>query len=133
MKTISLESTPVAKTSSFKSLLAVFFQWLGASVGFIASMIIADMLSPLPAFIMQEIPESGFMPQGAAEVRKATLTLNLTPRGQRGGVSKQAVEQRLREALAAVPGVQVKVGFGGSSGEKYIPIASGCEVASQRA
>ena len=66
MKTISLESTPVAKTSSFKSLLAVFFQWLGASVGFIASMIIADMLSPLPAFIMQEIPESGFMPQGAA-------------------------------------------------------------------
>lgn len=66
MKTISLESTPVAKTSSFKSLLAVFFQWLGASVGFIASMIIADMLSPLPAFIMENVPESGFMPQGAA-------------------------------------------------------------------
>ncbi len=60
-----------------------------------------------------------FMPQGAAEVRKATLTLNLTPRGQRGGVSKQAVEQRLREALAAVPGVQVKVGLGGSN-EKYV-------------
>jgi len=66
MKTISLESTPVAKPSSFKSSLALFFQWIGAFVGFIASMIIADMLSPLPAFIVQEIPESGFMPQGAA-------------------------------------------------------------------
>ena len=26
----------------------------------------------------------------------------------------------MREALAVLPGVQVKVGFGGSSGEKYI-------------
>lgn len=66
MKTISLESTPVVKASSFKSVLAVFFQWLGAFVAFIASMIIADMLSPLPAFIMENAPESGFMSQGAA-------------------------------------------------------------------
>jgi len=60
-----------------------------------------------------------FMPQGAAEVRKATLTLNLTPRAARAGVSKQAIEQRLRTALSAVPGVQLKVGLGGNN-EKYI-------------
>ncbi|NJD25311.1 MAG: efflux RND transporter permease subunit [Betaproteobacteria bacterium] len=61
-----------------------------------------------------------FMPRGAAEVRKATLTLNLTPRGERSGTTKQDIERQLREALAVLPGVQVKVGFGGSSGEKYI-------------
>ncbi|MEF8704694.1 MAG: efflux RND transporter permease subunit, partial [Candidatus Accumulibacter sp. UW26] len=61
-----------------------------------------------------------FMPRGAAEVRKATLTLNLTPRGERSGTTKQDVERQLREALAVIPGAQLKVGFGGSSGEKYI-------------
>jgi len=60
-----------------------------------------------------------FATTGAAEVRKATLTINMTPRGERGGVRKQAVERQLREALAVLPGVQVKVGFGGSA-EKYI-------------
>jgi multidrug efflux pump subunit AcrB len=30
------------------------------------------------------------------------------------------VEGQLREALGALPGVQVKVGFGGSSGQKYV-------------
>ncbi|HSM72263.1 MAG TPA: hypothetical protein VK851_12035 [Anaerolineales bacterium] len=66
MKTISLESTPDVKATSFKSSLVIFFQWLGAFTGFIVSMIIADMLSPLPAFIMENAPESGFMSQGAA-------------------------------------------------------------------
>ncbi len=60
-----------------------------------------------------------FAPQGADEVRKATLTLNLTARSERRGVSKQAIEQRLRDALAAIPGVQVKVGLGAAN-EKYI-------------
>ncbi len=60
-----------------------------------------------------------FAPQGAAEVRKATLTLNLTPRGERPGLTKQDIEKRLRGALEAIPGVQVKVGLG-SGGEKYI-------------
>jgi multidrug efflux pump subunit AcrB len=60
-----------------------------------------------------------FAPRGAAEVRKATLTLNLTSRAERGGISKQDVERELRESLAALPGVQVKVGFGGSN-EKYV-------------
>jgi multidrug efflux pump subunit AcrB len=60
-----------------------------------------------------------FAPRAAAEVRKATLTINMTPRSERGGVKKQSVERQLREALAILPGVQVKVGFGGSS-EKYV-------------
>ncbi|WP_153133435.1 efflux RND transporter permease subunit [Dechloromonas hortensis] len=60
-----------------------------------------------------------FAPRGAAEVRKATLTINLTPRKQRGGVTKQDVEREFRLALAELPGVQLKVGFGGSN-EKYV-------------
>ncbi len=60
-----------------------------------------------------------FAPRGASEVRKATLTINMTPRNERGGIKKQTVERQLREALAELPGVQVKVGFGGSS-EKYV-------------
>ena len=60
-----------------------------------------------------------FAPRGASEVRKATLTINMTPRKERGGVKKQVVERELREALALLPGVQVKVGFGGSN-EKYV-------------
>ena len=60
-----------------------------------------------------------FAPRGAAEVRKATLTINLTPRGERGGVKKQTVENELRDLLIALPGVQTKVGLGGSN-EKYV-------------
>lgn len=61
---------------------------------------------------------------GAADVTKATLTINLTPRGERGGLSKQDVEAQLRDALAVLPGARVKVGFGGSS-EKYVLSLSG--------
>ena len=60
-----------------------------------------------------------FAPRGAAEVRKATLTINMTPRGERGGVRKQEVERQLREALAEIPGARITVGFGGSA-EKYV-------------
>ena len=65
-----------------------------------------------------------FAPSGAAEVRKATLTINMTPRAERGGLKKQAVEAELREALAVLPGARVKVGFGGSS-EKYVLVLAG--------
>ncbi len=61
---------------------------------------------------------------GAPEVRKATLTLNLTPRKERPGLSKQAIESELREALDVIPGARVKVGFGGSS-EKYVLVLAG--------
>ena len=60
-----------------------------------------------------------FAPRGASEVRKATLTINLTPRSERGGVKKLTIERELRASLDELPGVQVKVGLAGSS-EKYI-------------
>ena len=65
-----------------------------------------------------------FAPGGAAEVRKATLTINMTPRGERHGVKKQVVEQQLRDALAVLPGARIKVGFGGSN-EKYVLVLAG--------
>ncbi|WP_140628073.1 efflux RND transporter permease subunit [Methylibium rhizosphaerae] len=61
---------------------------------------------------------------GAAEARKATLTLNLTPRQDRPGVSKQDIETQLRTALDVLPGARLKVGFGGSS-EKYVLVLAG--------
>jgi multidrug efflux pump subunit AcrB len=65
-----------------------------------------------------------FAPQGAAETRQATLTVNMTHRDKRGGVSKQAVEQQLREALTAVPGARIKVGLSGSE-QKYVMVLAG--------
>jgi multidrug efflux pump subunit AcrB len=64
-----------------------------------------------------------FAPQGTNEVRKATLTLMLTPRKERD-VRKQVVEMNMREALVDLPGVRYKVGLG-ASGEKYILVLSG--------
>ncbi|CAN7586533.1 efflux RND transporter permease subunit [Rhizobacter sp. LjRoot28] len=65
-----------------------------------------------------------FAPAGVPEVRKATLTINMTPRGERKGLSKQAIEGQLREDLAVVPGARVKVGLGASS-EKYVLVLAG--------
>ncbi len=65
-----------------------------------------------------------FMVTGGPEVRKSTLTLNLTPRKERRGLSKQAIETQLREALDVIPGARVKVGFGASS-EKYVLVLAG--------
>jgi multidrug efflux pump subunit AcrB len=61
---------------------------------------------------------------GLPDVTQATLTISMTPRGERAGVSKQAIEGELRQALAALPGARVKVGFGASS-EKYVLSLSG--------
>jgi len=54
---------------------------------------------------------------GAADPRKATLTLRMTPREQRP--PKQEIEKRLREAMRDLPGARVRVGLGGSN-DKYI-------------
>ena len=51
------------------------------------------------------------------EARKATLTLQLAPRGTRP--KKQVIEQQIREALADLPGVRWGVGLGGSN-DKYV-------------
>ena len=65
-----------------------------------------------------------FLPQGAPEVRKAVLTVNMTHRDQRAGSSKQRIEQQLRDALALLPGVRIKIGLG-SSVEKYGLVLAG--------
>ncbi|MFO1285479.1 MAG: efflux RND transporter permease subunit [Rubrivivax sp.] len=61
---------------------------------------------------------------GLPDVRKATLTLKLTHRTERAGISKQDVEADLRRALEVLPGARVKVGFGQSS-EKYVLVLAG--------
>ena len=63
-----------------------------------------------------------FAPGGAAEVRKATLTITLVPRSERP--RKQGIENDIRAALASLPGVRSTVGLGGS-GEKYILVLTG--------
>ncbi len=65
-----------------------------------------------------------FASAGAAEVRKATLTINMTPRKQRPGISKQSIEGELRRALEAIPGARVKVGLAGAN-EKYVLVLAG--------
>ena len=65
-----------------------------------------------------------FMPKGAAEVRKATLTINMTPRGDRHGVKKQAIEAQMREVLADVPGARINVGMGGAN-DKFMLVLAG--------
>ena len=59
---------------------------------------------------------------GAAETRKATLTITLSPRSERP--RKQGIENNIRAALASMPGTRIKVGLGGS-GEKYVLVLTG--------
>jgi len=66
-----------------------------------------------------------FSMSGVPEVRTAVLTINLTPRQERRGVSKQDVEAQLRQALEAVPGARISVGLGGAAGNKYVLVLAG--------
>jgi multidrug efflux pump subunit AcrB len=63
-----------------------------------------------------------FAPQGAAEVRKATLTVLLSERGKRP--RKQVIENEIRATMSELPGVRSKVGLGGS-GEKFVLVLTG--------
>jgi multidrug efflux pump subunit AcrB len=65
-----------------------------------------------------------FAGPGASDVRKAVLTINLTPRQERPDITKQAIEGQLRDALAAVPGARIGVGLGGGT-EKFALVLSG--------
>ena len=65
-----------------------------------------------------------FAPQGAAEARKASLTIILSERTVRP--RKQGIEANIRKALEPLPGVRSKVGLGGS-GEKYILVLTGSD------
>lgn len=77
MKTISLESPASVNAFSFKSILALLGQWFGALIAFIIAMIAADIASPLPQFIMEKTPESGFMSQGAAMLFGAAVNATI--------------------------------------------------------
>lgn len=63
-----------------------------------------------------------FAGSSAAEVRKATLTVQLSARKQRP--AKQVIENNIRLALQQLPWARTKVGLGGS-GEKYILVLTG--------
>ncbi|WP_294358279.1 efflux RND transporter permease subunit [Propionivibrio sp.] len=65
-----------------------------------------------------------FDSSSAADVTKSTLTINLSDRKERPGISKQAVEDDFRRLMEAVPGARVKVGMGGSN-EKYVLALTG--------
>jgi multidrug efflux pump subunit AcrB len=58
----------------------------------------------------------------AGNVRNAVLTVTLSHRNDRSGLSQQHIEQQLREALAGLPGARVNVG---GSGENYVMVLAG--------
>ncbi len=66
MKTLSLESTPSVNAFSFKSALALFGQFAGATVAYIVSLAIAGALLPMPQSILERTPEVGMMSLPAA-------------------------------------------------------------------
>ncbi|MFW7346125.1 MAG: efflux RND transporter permease subunit [Pigmentiphaga sp.] len=63
-----------------------------------------------------------FSMSGAAEVRKATLTIQLDPREDRP--RKQGIEEDMRAALQEIPGMRSRVGLGGSN-NKYVLVLTG--------
>ncbi|MEK7948530.1 efflux RND transporter permease subunit [Pigmentiphaga sp. YJ18] len=63
-----------------------------------------------------------FAMAGAAEVRKATLTIQLDPREDRP--KKQGIEEDMRAALDEIPGMRSRVGLGGSN-NKYVLVLTG--------
>jgi len=63
-----------------------------------------------------------FAMSGAAEVRKATLTIQLDPRSERP--EKQQIEEQIRATLQEVPGIRTRVGLGGGH-NKYVLVLTG--------
>lgn len=59
-----------------------------------------------------------------AGVTVAVITVNLVPRGERTGVTRQAIENRLRQALDRLPGARIRVGAGGDSEGLELVLAS---------
>ncbi|MFZ8480572.1 hypothetical protein ACO1ND_13950, partial [Staphylococcus aureus] len=49
--------------------------------------------------------------------------LNLTPRQERRGISKQQIEQELREQLQGIAGARIKVSLGGSNNKYQLVLA----------
>ncbi len=65
---------------------------------------------------------NAFEPSGAAEARKASLSIQLKARDERP--RKQLIEDELREALRVLPGVRVKVGLGSSADKHQLVLTS---------
>lgn len=64
-----------------------------------------------------------FSGNGAPEVRTAVMTLTLTHRNDRPGISRQDIEGQLRDALTVLPGARVQVGMPDS--ESYVLVLAG--------
>jgi multidrug efflux pump subunit AcrB len=62
--------------------------------------------------------------RATSNVRQAVLTVTLSPRADRRGLSRQQIEQQLRAALAGVPGARIRVG-GEDSSERYVLVLAG--------
>lgn len=77
MKTLSIESTSTVNAFSFKSALALLGQWFGALIAFIVALMVANIASPLPNFIIKKAPESGFLSQGAAMLFSAAVNATI--------------------------------------------------------
>lgn len=69
------------------------------------------------AAIGTQTSSGGLLASSAGEVRKATLTVNLQPRGERDR-SQQAFEATAAEGLEVVPGARMRFGADGQSGAK---------------
>ncbi len=63
-----------------------------------------------------------FEPTGAAEARKATLSIQLKERNERP--NKQFIEEDLREAMRALPGMRYTVGLGTGGGKYQLVLTS---------
>jgi multidrug efflux pump subunit AcrB len=72
------------------------------------------------------ITETGPGASGAAPVamQTAVMTINLSHRDDRPGLSRQRIEGQLRDALELLPGVRVQVSRGGSD-EGYVVVLTG--------
>jgi len=69
----------------------------------------------------------------AASVRSAVLTLTLTHRNQRAGVTKQQIEQQLRDTLSTLPGARIKVGMGDSENYRLVLAGEDSHILQQHA
>jgi multidrug efflux pump subunit AcrB len=66
---------------------------------------------------------NAFEPTAAADVCKSTLSLQLRGRAERK-LSKQEIEDQLRDVLTVLPGARVKIGMGASSDKYQIVLTS---------
>lgn len=60
----------------------------------------------------------------ATGVTNAVLTVNLTPRSDRGGLTRQAIDGQLRARLQSLPGVRVRVGMDGGNDRYELVLAA---------